>query len=499
VSQTKAELIKGLNINASAPATALQIDASGNVNIDSNTLYVDATNNRVGIGTSAPGSALDVASSGAGIKNVIHVRSSLDSISDGGAITFGNTTPATSQLAKIAAVFEGGTYQGSLRFYTNTDTEGANPSEKMRITRTGAVGIGTTSPAQRLHLREASATGVYTQWQNNSDASIGYLGLNSDGTVFSLETNQSLRFASGSGYTERARIDTSGRLLVGTSSAPVGGGAATFARLQIEGNSFASTGPGSIALRMGTAPTSIVAGNEIGQIAFAANNNGEFARIECYADATAGNNDHPGRLVFSTTADGASSPTERMRIGNGGKIYANTTADPVGPSDVIIHAARTSGNAFGATVTTSGFTCYTVSSVTNGYAMWMYNTTASANVGSILINTASVSYTTTSDYRLKENVTPVSDGISRLQQLKPSRFNFIADPSETVDGFIAHEVQTVVPEAITGTKDAVDDDGNPVYQGIDQSKLVPLLTAALQEAVAEIKALKDRVTALEAP
>jgi len=77
----------------------------------------------------------------------------------------------------------------------------------------------------------------------------------------------------------------------------------------------------------------------------------------------------------------------------------------------------------------------------------------------------------------------------------PSRFNFISDPDKTVDGFLAHEVQDVVPEAIFGTKDAVDSDGNPEYQGIDQSKLVPLLTAALQEAITEIESLKSRLDA----
>jgi hypothetical protein len=86
-----------------------------------------------------------------------------------------------------------------------------------------------------------------------------------------------------------------------------------------------------------------------------------------------------------------------------------------------------------------------------------------------------------------------SDGITRLQQLKPSRFNFIADPAKTVDGFLAHEAQAVVPECVTGEKDAVDDDGNPVYQGIDQSKLVPLLTAALQEAIGRIETLEGMV------
>jgi hypothetical protein len=81
----------------------------------------------------------------------------------------------------------------------------------------------------------------------------------------------------------------------------------------------------------------------------------------------------------------------------------------------------------------------------------------------------------------------------RLKQIPVHRFNFIADPDTTVDGFLAHEAQAVVPECITGTKDEVDDDGNPVYQGIDQSKLVPLLTAALQEAIGRIETLEGMV------
>jgi hypothetical protein len=119
-------------------------------------------------------------------------------------------------------------------------------------------------------------------------------------------------------------------------------------------------------------------------------------------------------------------------------------------------------------------------------------------VGTISVTTTATAYNTSSDYRLKENVTAVTDGITRLQQLKPSRFNFIADPDKTVDGFLAHEVQTIVPEAITGEKDAVDDEGNPEYQGIDQSKLVPLLTAALQEAIGRIETLEAEVAALKA-
>ena len=117
----------------------------------------------------------------------------------------------------------------------------------------------------------------------------------------------------------------------------------------------------------------------------------------------------------------------------------------------------------------------------------------SGPVGSISVTTSATSYNESSDYRLKENIVDMPDGISRLKQLKPRRFNFIIDPETTVDGFIAHEAQAVVPQSVTGTKDEVDEDGNPVMQGIDKAKLVPLLTAALQEAIVKIEALEQRL------
>ena len=112
--------------------------------------------------------------------------------------------------------------------------------------------------------------------------------------------------------------------------------------------------------------------------------------------------------------------------------------------------------------------------------------------GSISQNgTSAVAYNTSSDYRLKENVVDMTGSVDRLKQLKPSRFNFITDgPSRTVDGFIAHEVSSVVPEAITGIKDAVDAENNIIPQGIDQSKLVPLLVGAIKELTARMEALE---------
>ena len=146
---------------------------------------------------------------------------------------------------------------------------------------------------------------------------------------------------------------------------------------------------------------------------------------------------------------------------------------------------------------------------TKNIAEFQYNTGSSGTgtpVGGISTNGTTTNFANNSDYRLKENAVSISDGITRLKTLKPYRFNWKADSSKTVDGFFAHEVQEAVPEAIIGTKDQVepaDDDmrnvkkGDPVYQTIDQSKLVPLLAAALQEAVVKIETLETKVAALE--
>ena len=112
-------------------------------------------------------------------------------------------------------------------------------------------------------------------------------------------------------------------------------------------------------------------------------------------------------------------------------------------------------------------------------------------VGNVTIGFSSTAFNTSSDYRLKENITYTWDATTRLKQLKPARFTFKDDTSDLVDGFLAHEVSSIVPEAINGEKDAVDSEGNPEYQSIDQSKLVPLLVKTIQEMEARITALES--------
>jgi hypothetical protein len=112
-------------------------------------------------------------------------------------------------------------------------------------------------------------------------------------------------------------------------------------------------------------------------------------------------------------------------------------------------------------------------------------------IGSIRTTGSSTQFNTSSDYRLKENIDYTFDATTELKRLKPCKFNFKADTDTTVEGFIAHEVAEVVPHAISGEKDATDDEDNPIYQQIDQSKLVPLLVKTIQELEARITALEN--------
>jgi hypothetical protein len=181
---------------------------------------------------------------------------------------------------------------------------------------------------------------------------------------------------------------------------------------------------------------------------------------------------------------------------------------PTGTSLVQIQAGSASPNGEFFRIGTNSVGSVPVMSASfPGNARWLFNTNDTVGqaggrhhtyfsnggeVGAVTTTTSATTYATSSDYRLKENVNYSWNATTRLKQLKPARFNFkVNADSEIVDGFLAHEVSSIVPEAVTGTKDEVNGEGNPVYQGIDQSKLVPLLVKTIQE-------LEARITALEA-
>jgi hypothetical protein len=171
---------------------------------------------------------------------------------------------------------------------------------------------------------------------------------------------------------------------------------------------------------------------------------------------------------------------EKVRIDSSGRLLVGNTGSLGNACNIFMYASPTK---------TSIETQNTTTGATNYAATWRSN--GGTEIGFINVSNTGTTYDTASDYRLKENQVAISDGITRLKTLKPYRFNFKVEPSKTVDGFFAHEVTPAVPEAITGEKDGTE------MQGIDQSKLVPLLTAALQEAITKIETLETKVAALE--
>lgn len=186
--------------------------------------------------------------------------------------------------------------------------------------------------------------------------------------------------------------------------------------------------------------------------------------------------------------------TERARIDSSGTAMFNCTTQIIRGSETFRVQLNT-GLASFITSTAGNPVIALRNSGTNGYMMAFNN--ASAEIGTISSSGSNVAYNTSSDYRLKENIKPMSGALSKLAQIKPVTFTWKADGSDG-QGFIAHELQSVVPECVTGEKDAVDQNGKPKYQGVDTSFLVATLTAAIQELSAKLDAAEARIAALEA-
>jgi hypothetical protein len=306
--------------------------------------------------------------------------------------------------------------------------------------------------------------------------------------VYSSATNIALGNASkGIGIGTGSVFPTNGSTAISDAGLDLGYSSSRWKDLYLSGTAYVDTA------------VEIHAGNPLKLQNVAGNG---FATIQ---NAGAGTNTD---LSFNTAG------SEAMRITSGGRLLIGTTAQNAGYGN----------NNDGMTLTKSGPTVFSNSasdyglvlnktSPQSGSTFYQVNfRSANTNVGGIFTNSSSTTYATTSDYRLKEAVVDMTGAIDRVKALAPKRFNFIADPDTTVDGFLAHEAQAVVPEAVTGTHNEVDENGDAVMQAIDQSKLVPLLTGALREAITKIETLETenstqatqiadlitRVTALEA-
>ncbi len=446
----------------------------------------------VGIGTTAPQYEL---SFGTGYFGLNYSTGKL-------ALYQGNSTSHTTAVESIGSVEISSSITGSGSGAIKFNNHGA---ESMRIDSNGTLGIGVTPNS------------LYT----------GYWGIQVQNSLWFTNSSNFSGFTQNAYYdgaykytttgTATAIRQISGRFDFLTAASGTADTAITWS------TPMTITAAGDVGIS--TTPSAIISSSRILQVASGGNTTLSVKSTDGVNDRSAilellssGNGNSKSIILYgdTDTTPSTQSPlvwqsyhsgvrTERMRIdytgglriGNAGNIFNSIEDEKLSVKNTVNGCAAT----FEGTDLTGGYPVIYVRDTysDNGqhYALFFYRTNTA--VGSITTTTTSTQFNTSSDYRLKENLVPVDNAIDRVKQLSTYRFNFISEANTTVDGFLAHEVADIVPEAVSGEKDAVknvfDPESNTTievaeYQGIDQSKLVPLLTAALQEAIARIEALE---------
>ena len=452
----------------------------------------------VGIGVTAPTFPLEIQSNsaafGVGIRGRSDGISVLRFLSNNAATNYGqfdvrSTEFGINAVANIPMLFS------------------TNNTERMRIDSSGNVGIGTSSIGAKLDVVglgrfnvDANGTSTPLKLVNNSTTGtvVAKLAFENLGTVkasinAAVYNADFLAFNTGSD-TERMRIDSSGRLGIGTSSPS--------ALLTVNGAAWTTPGApwqGTIlAYNTNALGTDVGAGLLLGGV-YQSGLTTEFAQIVgAKENATSGN--YAGNMIFYTRPNGTTL-TERMRIASDGAVLMGKTV-------VDDTTAGFAWRASGYLTLVRDNSCLNLNRITSDGEIVQFRRSAT-QVGNISVTTTATAYNTSSDYRLKENIAPLTGALATVSQLKPVTYNWKSDGSSS-QGFIAHELQAVVPDCVTGEKDAVetvddvDADGKvigtkevPKYQGIDTSFLVATLTAAIQEQQAMIEQLTTRLNALE--
>lgn len=424
----------------------------------------------------------------------------------------------------------------------------------------GSIGLGHSSPAYQLDLQGGTTNNDRVRLLRGTDDANQFMTMGwnnisthrADVALASPMTSLAFNQVGSDGTRTAMQIDSSGNVGIGVS--PEASHAPSLT-VKYGGNNITSRGNADLRILSGAFQDGAstfeysVSGVAVGMLSMT---NGAFG----FGTAPSG------------TDGNAASFTNSMTIHDSGPVTIGTGTIGAGVTFGSFKLGLTVEEQFGALIKSTGgaagFEVLDLWNITDGTGaniqIYFRDGSSGGVRGSIHTNGSSTTYATTSDYRLKENVTNISDGITRVKQLSPKRFNFIVDADTTVDGFLAHEAQTVVPEAITGTHDGMkdeeyivtaakgdvytpangavfDEDGNevsaatdevihssnveqpetleegqqwretaeavtgtrtvPDMQGIDQAKIVPLLTAALQEAIAKIETLETKVAALE--
>jgi len=479
-------------VSSTSPTERLRIGATGDISFYDGSgnagFFWDSSKASVGIGTTGltPTDGSNIELSSATSARVI-----LDSTGTGGR----KWTMAT------------GT-SGSLDFY---DYDAS--AYRLRIDASGFVGINRTSPSGLLHIQSDAGSNaqLYVQTGDTSTKSqliFGDSGDSNTGGVQYDHSDDSLQFHVGN-VGEKMRL-SSDALIVGTTDSATynfesGGGTALWENgLVAAAKSGAVVGIFNRTSSDGDILQFRKNGSAVGSIGVVSADRMYFST----ADGLGLQLDKDNSRIVPVGADG-STFNNNVSLGSSGLEFKNLYL-----SGNATHGTTPSSSAAGIKSEAVGRTTYSRGSAVGGFGHLIF-INGNGTVGSVTTSGSATAYNTSSDYRLKENVSAMTQATERLKQLLPKRFNFIADADTTVDGFLAHEVADVVPEAITGTKDGMrdeeyevkpavlDDDGNvvdeavmgtrsvPDYQGIDQSKLVPLLVATIQELEARITQLEN--------
>jgi len=450
----------------------------------------------VGIGTTSPDAIFHVArasSGGVGGQVVIDnpASSALGNTVEISFLTDAGASGAGTRNARILAVNENaGNGAANMQFHT---WDGSSSAERMRITSAGNVGIGTPSPTsigayRSLTLNGTDGSLIDLRFNANDNGRI-YSSSDTAVGIESLSTTLPLVFKTqnGSGSTERMRITPGGH--VGIKIAPNSGWGSAMTALQIGTGGVLDNWTGS---------------NSSMSIGVNYYDNGSGSQLRLYTNSASKIGFNGNTISFSNAASSSAGSTitwaERMIISSSGTLYLNTDVNPLTNATPLLGiVAGAATDAVNIKHTQNGNNTLNIwQTGTSTFSALAFYKGDSQNIqGTISVSTSAVNYTSTSDYRLKENIVPIENGIDRLMQLKPSKFNWIETGNEA-EGFIAHELQEIFPDAVTGEKDAVySSTGNIKPQSVDYGRITPLLVKALQEQQTLIESLKSRIEILE--
>jgi hypothetical protein len=444
----------------SATALNMSADTSGVLQLASNNGTVGLTMNtsqNIGIGTASPAS---------------DARLTIASPNTESYVMFSRTNSGVFD----AAIGNNG---GSIVFRGGADSSTvAGLTEFMRLDSTGNLGLGVTAGAW------ASGQGAM-QFKNGGLSAWALGGINGyiySNAVYDGTNNRYINTGTAASY---AINNATGGHLWFTAPSGTAGNAITFTQ------AMTLTAGGNLGVGNTSPDSRLVVEGSSGTYAQIKDGTVNLFLQARSADSTGvvGTITNHG-LAFYTNS------TEKARIDSSGNLLVGTTSAPQAYPTRIAFAGSLAGAGIYSFNSSAGADASFLSKVTNTNCFLVYFDYNNTNVGGIKTNGTSTSYNTTSDYRLKENIAPMTGALATVAQLKPCTYTWKSNGSSG-QGFIAHELQSVVQDAVSGEKDGVKEDGTPIYQGVDSSFLVATLTAAIQEQQAIIDQLKADVTALK--